>query len=140
VPIRMPIAALLASGLAAALPSAALAEQVPWKADLAPVAGAAGTSEGKGHVDATYDTLTKEFSWTITFSGLSGPATGAHFHGPAAPGKTAPVLVPVDGPFTSPIKGKATLTPEQADTLKRGVYVDVHTKAAEEGELRGELK
>jgi hypothetical protein len=136
----MPIAALLAAGLAAASPCAALAEQVPWSADLAPIAGVEGNGQGKGHVDATYDTLTKELSWTVTFSGLSGPATGVHFHGPAAPGKTAPVLVPADGPFTSPVKGKATLTPEQADTLKRGVYVDVHTQAGEQGELRGELK
>ena len=138
-PIRMPIA-LFATGIAVAASTPAFAEQVPWKADLAPVAGMQDKSQGKGHVDATYDTLTKELSWTITYSGTTGPATGAHFHGPAAPGKTAPVLVPVDGPFTSPIKGKATLTPEQADTLKRGVYLDLHTQAAEEGELRGELK
>jgi hypothetical protein len=132
--------AALAACLAAAPLASAFAEQVPWKADLAPVEGMAGKSQGKGHVDATYDTLTKELSWTITYSGLTGPATAAHFHGPAAPGRTAPVLIPVDGPFTSPIKGKATLTPEQADTLKRGVYLDLHTQAAEEGELRGELK
>lgn len=139
-PSPIPIAALLAAGLAVALPAGARAEQVPWKADLAPTADMQGKSQGNGHVDATYDTLTKELSWTVTYSGMTGPATGAHFHGPAAPGKTAPVLVPVDGPFTSPIKGKATLTAEQADTLKRGVYLDLHTQAAEEGELRGELK
>ncbi len=138
--IRLPIAALLATGLAAALPRGAAAEQVPWKADLAPAPDMAGKTEGKGQADATYDTLTKELSWTITYSGLTGPATGAHFHGPAAPGKTAPVLVPVEGPFASPIKGKATLTAEQADALKRGVYLDIHTQAAEQGELRGELK
>jgi hypothetical protein len=131
----------LALAAFALLSAPALAETVPWKATMTgadvvpPVEGTA-----KGQMDASYDTISKELRWTITFSGLSGPATAIHLHGPAAPGKTAPELVPVAGPYTSPIKGSATLTPEQADTLKRGVYVDIHTAAHPDGEVRGELK
>src|SRR5262249_11634457 len=43
----------------------------------------ANDSKGKGTADLTYDTTNKELNWTITFEGLSGPATAAHFHGPA---------------------------------------------------------
>ena len=43
-------------------------------------------SKGKGKVTATLDTKTKLFSYTVTYSDLSGPATMAHFHGPAWPG------------------------------------------------------
>jgi hypothetical protein len=40
-----------------------------------------------------YDTTSKNLTWTITFDGLTGPPTVAHFHGPAEPGKTAGVAL-----------------------------------------------
>ena len=40
---------------------------------------------------ATWDPATKELSWSGTFTGLTGPATAAHFHGPAEAGKNAGV-------------------------------------------------
>ena len=67
-------------------------------------------SKGTGAVDATYDTAAKTLTWTIDYSGLSGPAIAAHFHGPAPAGKPAPVEVPIKGSLDSPIKGSATLT------------------------------
>lgn len=119
----------------------ALAEVVPWKAELTASAEVPpNDSAAKGHVEANYDTETKKLSWTITYSGLTGPATAAHFHGPSMPGKTAPVLVPISGPQANPIEGSATLSSEQADALKRGVYVNIHTQAHPDGEIRGELK
>jgi hypothetical protein len=122
-----------------ALPASA--ELVPWKAELSGGAEVPPTqSEGRGTLDASYDSLTKEFVWTITYSGLTGPVTAAHIHGPADPGKNAPILIPIAGPFASPIRGKTTLTPEQADALKRGVYLNLHTAQNPEGEIRGELK
>jgi hypothetical protein len=119
----------------------ALAEVVPWKADLDAAATVpANDSKATGHVEANYDTETKKLSWKITYSGLTGPATAAHVHGPAMPGKTAAVLLPISNPQANPIEGSATLTSEQADALKRGVYVDIHTKDHPDGEIRGELK
>src|ERR1700722_1510916 len=73
------------------------------------------TSGGTGMLTATLDTTTNEFTYHVTFDGLTGAATGAHFHGPAAPGTNAGPQVPIKvSPIASPIDGTATLTPEQA--------------------------
>jgi hypothetical protein len=50
------------------------------------------TSSGTGSVTASYDPATKMLTWEGKFSGLTGPATAAHFHGPAEAGKNAGVL------------------------------------------------
>jgi hypothetical protein len=41
----------------------------------------------------TYDPNTRIVTWTINFSDLSGPATMAHFHGPAMAGRNGPVIL-----------------------------------------------
>ncbi len=50
------------------------------------------------------------------YSGLTGPATAAHFHGPAPVGKNAGVMIPI-APATSPLEGSATLNDAQAKAL-----------------------
>jgi len=103
-------------------------------------------STGTGSVTATFDPATKQLTWNGTYSGLTGPATAAHIHGPAEPGKNAGVLVWLSDhdtkahPFTSPFKGSATLTDAQASDLQNGLlYVNIHTAANPGGELRGQL-
>lgn len=125
--------------LFAALP--AQAETLHFKADLNGAAETpANDSKGTGTVAATYDTATKKLSWTITYSGLTGPATAAHFHGPAPAGKAAGVEVPVPGADKSPIEGSATLTASQAKDLMDGMmYFNIHTAAHKAGELRGQM-
>jgi hypothetical protein len=74
----------------------------------------------------------------MTYMGLSGPATMAHFHGPAAVGANARVQVPFQRPITSPYAGQATLTPQQAAEMMAGKwYVNIHTLAHPGGEIRG---
>jgi hypothetical protein len=97
------------------------------------------TSAGTGTANVTWNSDTKELSWTIEFSGLSGPATAAHFHGPADPGANAGPVVPIDD-LESPLEGKATLTDEQAADLAAGKwYINVHTAASPDGEIRGQV-
>jgi hypothetical protein len=101
------------------------------------------TSSGAGTLTASYDPATKMLTWEGSFSGLSGPATAAHFHGPAEAGKNAAPAVWISEkgqPFSSPFKGSATLTDAQADDLQKGMwYVNVHTAANPGGEIRGQV-
>src|ERR1700710_2592332 len=70
----------------------------------------ANTSAGSGTADIDYDAASKKLTWKLTYSGLSGPATAAHFHGPAEPGKNAGVAVAIPNATSSPADGSATLT------------------------------
>lgn len=97
-------------------------------------------SAGTGDMRGTLDTATKTFSYTVTFKGLTGPATMAHFHGPAAPGANAGVEVPLGNNPTSPINGSKVLTDVQISDLEAGKwYVNVHTAANPGGEIRGQV-
>jgi len=97
-------------------------------------------SNGTGSLQATYDTANKQLTYTVTYSGLTGNATAAHFHGPADPGKAAGVVVPAQGSVASPIKGTATLTDAQATDLLAGKwYFNIHTEANKPGEIRGQV-
>lgn len=118
----------------------AFAETVMFKATLSateevPVT----TSKGVGMTDVTYDTATKKASWKGTYSGLSGPVTASHFHGPAEKGKNAGVELAIDAK-ASPFEGMATLTDAQAKDLMAGMlYVNLHTAAHADGEIRGQV-
>jgi hypothetical protein len=98
---------------------------------------------GSGVADLVYDPATLTVKWVINYSGLSGPAMMAHFHGPAGKGSKGPVLLWLSkkgSPAESPITGEATLTPEQADQLAAGqVYLNVHTQTNPGGEIRGQV-
>ncbi len=124
-------------GLALSL-SPALADTVKYSADLnAATEVPPTTSAGTGKIEASYDTATKMLTWSGSYSGLTGAAIAAHFHGPAAAGQNAGVMVPADAK-ASPFKGSATLTDDQAKALSGGMmYFNVHTLANKGGEIRG---
>jgi hypothetical protein len=120
---------------------AALAETQTYRATLT---GAAETppneSTGIGTAVAVLETGPKTLTWKIDYSGLSGPATMAHFHGPAAAGVAAGVQIPMEGAMDSPLKGAATLTAAQVADLQAGRwYVNIHTAKFPKGEIRGQL-
>lgn len=102
----------------------------------------ATTSKGTGKVTATLDTTNKVFTYKVTYSGLTGPAVAAHFHGPAAPGANAGPVVPVPkDALANPMTGKATLTDAQVADLKAGKwYFNIHTAANPGGEVRGQVE
>ena len=96
-------------------------------------------TDGTGMVEASLNKDTQVLKWKITYSGLSGPAAAAHFHGPAAAGSNAGVVVPFAS-AASPIEGQATLTPAQVADLMAGKwYANVHTAANKGGEIRGQM-
>jgi hypothetical protein len=97
------------------------------------------SSTGSGTAEATLDTDTRLLTYTVTYSGLTGPVMGAHFHGPSEAGKNAGIALPFKT-VQSPIQGNATLTDSQAADLLAGKwYANVHTGANPGGELRGQM-
>ncbi|HET6432913.1 CHRD domain-containing protein [Dyella sp.] len=104
-------------------------------------AGEHGTPQHPtGTVDATLDTDTHRLDYTIDYSGLSGPVTVAHFHGPAGAGTEAGALQPIDGPYASGMHRTVTVdAATQAAMLKGMSYVNLHTKAFPKGEARAQL-
>lgn len=114
----------------------------------APLTGAEQTppvaTKGKGTANLTWDPTTRVVSWRITFSGLSGAATMAHFHNGANGAKCGgPVVIWLTkkgSPVESPITGKATLTPDQAKQFEAGDwYINVHSKDHPGGEICGQV-
>jgi len=82
-------------------------------------------TSGSGTAEVSFDRQSKVLSWTITYSGLTGPAT---------------VVVPLTGSLASPITGSATLTePQAADLMAGKWYFNVHTAAHPGGEIRGQV-
>ncbi len=135
---RVVLAAVFAAGLVS---SASAATQhfhamLNGKSEVPPT-----TSKGTGTFAGDLDTSTKVLSYTLTFDGLTGPATTAHIHGPAAKGANAGVVTPLGtGAPTSPVTGTATLTPDQIKDMAAGkYYVNVHTDANKSGEIRGSV-
>ena len=100
------------------------------------------TGSGSGTAQVTLDTATKEITYKVTYSGLSGPAAAAHIHCGAAAGANSGVAVALGtGPTAaSPMTGTGDMTDAQLADLKAGkCYVNVHTDANKGGEVRGQL-
>jgi CHRD domain-containing protein len=138
VTMRTALIFTVAAGMLLSAGGASMAANAKYKADMkgsseVPPTGSSGT----GKANITYDTKSKKLSWVVTYSGLSGEPTAAHFHGPAAPGKNAGPVVDISGDIK---KGSAELTPDQAKDLQAGKwYVNIHTEKFPDGEIRGQV-
>ena len=133
---------LLGTALSVAFVAGASAATVSYTAHLSGRAEVPKTdSKGKGKFEGKFDPQTKAMNYTLTFEGLSGPATAAHIHGPATKTQSAGVVAPLgDKNPTSPVSGTVTLTDDQVKSLQSAkLYVNVHTAANPGGEIRGQI-
>jgi hypothetical protein len=131
---------VLASVLAFSLQAVAQAPTTTLRARLS---GASlvppNDSTATGSMQVSLDKQSRVLKWTLSTQGLSGPPLSASFHGPAMPGENAAVTVPLIMSEGIDV-GTVTLTPTQVDeVLAERWYVNVVTRAAPEGEIRGQL-
>jgi hypothetical protein len=98
--------------------------------------GAGGS--GTGTASITLNDQTNHLSWNISWSGLSGVTTVAHFHGPALPNQNAGVQVGIT--TSSPSIGSTDIAAQQAADLLAGLwYINIHTDSFPGGEIRGQV-
>ena len=102
-----------------------------------------------GSAAMVLDTDTRDFGWVISFEGLTGPATAAHFH--EAPfGLNGAVVLNLDtdggvvlsgiGSSAGVFAGGKTLSAEEVDDILNGLwYINIHTAANPGGEIRGQV-
>ena len=109
-------------------------------------------SPATGTVSYTFDPATSASTWSVTFSGLTAPATAAHVHAPAPPGSNAAVVVPLttipaatsgsySGSATTsfPTVSEPTAAQYASDLLSGNAYANIHTSNFPGGEIRGQL-
>ncbi len=101
-------------------------------------------SPGTGSCTGTYDDATMTLSVSITFSGLLGNSTAAHFHAPATATQNAGVKIglvgfPV-GVTSGSYSNSYVLTAQQQGwLLGDSVYLNIHTNLFPGGELRAQI-
>ncbi len=103
------------------------------------------TTNASGRGTVVLNAARTQITVRLAFSNLSANATLAHIHGPAAVGaEAAPIFdLPLGGSTTSGEIGPLTfaVTPQQAADALAGLwYFNVHTSAAPEGEIRGQIR
>ena len=91
---------------------------------------------------ASLTLIGNQLLYTVSYSGLLGPAIASHIHGPGVPGSNAPVLVPFNTPSgtSGSISGTVTLTTNELAYLLAGqTYINVHSTTNGGGEIRGQI-
>jgi hypothetical protein len=101
------------------------------------------TTNGTGTLTGTYDAASNTLNYTLNWTGLSGPATMAHFHGPASAGQNAKVLVPINI-VNNGVNGSGAGSVQIPDSVEQffrdgKIYFNVHTDLNKPGEVRGQV-
>ena len=101
------------------------------------------TTTGTATLTGTYNAGTNSLSYTINWTGLTGVATVAHFHGPASTTETASPMVDITI-VTNGVSGNASGTVTVSDAFETAllsgkIYYNVHTTLYPDGEIRSQV-
>lgn len=104
-----------------------------------PPVDTAATGSGNFTLDADAGIMV----YSVSFSGLSGPVTSAHFHAGAV-GVSGGIIVDLSDEFVGDddgfVQGAAAFSDSEIAQLQAGnVYINLHTEANPDGEIRGQL-
>ena len=95
---------------------------------------------GKGRVTAVVDTDRGVLDYTVTYKGLTGPATATGLH-EVVPNQPDPVFPATAGGPSGEIHAEVKLTRQQLDALNAGRwFFDIATDANPGGEIRARLE
>ena len=115
----------------------------------------ANTSSAIGSMDITYSKETRILTYSVTWSGLTGPVSLMHIHGLAPRGFAAGVVHSIITPSNGLATPNATLYPatgkfsgtlladgvvvKELDLLNGMYYMNIHTATNPGGEIRGQI-
>jgi hypothetical protein len=112
-------------------------------------------SSGLGTMDVAYSRETRVLTYSVSWSGLTGPVIAMHIHGQAPAGFNASVfqniitssngIVTPGAAYGASGKISASLfidgvTIKEADLLNGFYYMNIHTAANSGGEIRGQIR
>jgi len=101
------------------------------------------TTSATGSLTGSYDTVSKQLIYSITWTGLSGDVTASHFHGPALAGEDALPMQDI-AIVTNGMAGSTADTITASNDLHTAllagkVYYNLHTALNPGGEIRGQV-
>lgn len=135
---KITLSAAFLTGALAFAPALSHAETISAEGHFAPQK--AVHSLATGGVRTTLETRNNELSYTISWNNLTGPVVAAELLSAKSLSDPAAHGIPLNGPFTSPVSGRLTLSAEQIKDYREGkLYVSLGTAAQPHGEVRAQL-
>ena len=101
------------------------------------------STTGEGYCNATYDSVSNEFSFTLTWKNLTGAPTAVNFQVPVSGGGFTNIDVTdlLLGTSANGISGYLDINQaDESALINNNFFVNISTATYADGEIRGQLK